>query len=229
MQSSTLSAILFLDLFLGCRMSKRACRFILALVVMIGLAPEATAGMITTIGPVSGPGGTGSVVVDSGSSSAADATLDFTSTGSLQIPLTVNGSGPYLIHTNVGAPPSLGIINNTGVPWTNLLFQVAGSASPDANAVGFDNPEFFSNPSFGTSYILLDDGTVPVGATLNVELGFVTASAGQVMLTYTPNAVPEPSSVVLLGLAILVGLVVSCRARGGFANSPVGASECSHG
>src|SRR5437879_4685746 len=159
-------------------MRKRSWRSLMALVLLVGLVPAVQAGNITSIGPVSGPGGTGSAVIDSDTSSAADVTLDFTSVAPLVIPLTVDGAGGYLIHTHVGSGPSLGIINDTGVPWTSFLFQVSGSAGPSANAIGFDNPQYFANGVIKPGYLSLNQGTVPACATLNIELAFLTNQRG---------------------------------------------------
>jgi hypothetical protein len=185
-----------------------------ALTILIALAPAAEAGDITSIGPVSGPGGTGSAVIDSQTSSAADVTLDFTSAAPLFVPVVVDDAGGYLIHTSAGSGPSLGIINDTGVPWTNFLFQVSGPPGTGPNAIEFGSPTYFtsSGPS-PPGDIYMSGGTVPVGATFNVTLGFGTSQAADVLLTYTPNAViPEPSSLVLLGLAV-VGIPVVFRRR----------------
>ena len=141
-------------------MFKRICLSLTALVVLVGLVPVANAGDITQIGPVSGPGGTGTAVIDSQTSSAADVSLNFTSVAPLMIPLTVDSAGGYLIHTSAGTG---GIVNNTGVPWTTLLFQVSGPPGTGANTVGFDNPQYFAQADIKPGYILLFDGTVPVG------------------------------------------------------------------
>jgi hypothetical protein len=189
-------------------MLKRTGRGALALVLLIGVAPWARAGNITSITTPSGPGGTGTAVIDGQTSSAADVSLNFTSVAPIQITLDVDGAGGYLIHTNGSTG---GILNNTGVPWTSLLFQVSGPEGTGANTIGFDNPQYFAQGLIKPGFILLYDGTVPVGAQYNIDLGFATSQAGEITLTYTPNAVPEPSSLALLGVAAVAGLIVHRR------------------
>jgi hypothetical protein len=188
-------------------MSKRNRRWIMPLVLLIGISPAVKSQDITQIGPVTGPGGTGTAVIDSQTPSAADVSLTFTSVDTLTIPLTVDGPGGYLIHTSAGTG---GIVNDTGVPWTSLLFEVSGPPGTGANTVGFDNPQYFAQADIKPGFILLFDGTVPVGAQYNIDLGFVTTQAGDIKLTYIPNAtgLPEPSSLAMLATAALVGAIV---------------------
>ena len=202
-------------------MQKRFYGGLTALVVLTGLAPAAGAQDITSITTPSGPGGTGTAVIDSVTSSAADVSLDFTSVAPISFTLDVDGPGGYLIHTSAGTG---GILNNTGVPWTSLLWEVSGPAGTGANTVGFDNPQYFANADIKPGYILLDEGTVPVGAQYNIDLGFATTQAGEITLTYIPNglAVPEPSSLVMLGLGAIGGAIMYRRHRRSRRAAPVG-------
>jgi hypothetical protein len=204
-------------------MLKRCCWSALAIVLLIG-SPRATiAGNITFIDTPSGTGGTGTAAIDGQTPSAADVSLIFTSVAPISITLGVDGAGGYLIHTSAG---SGGILNDTGVPWTSLLFQVSGPAGTGANTIGFDNPQYLAQGTIKPGYILLFDGTVPVGAQYNIDLGFATAQAGTITLTYTPNGfapVPEPSSLVLLSLGVVVSPFVVRRFRSlGFERFEVG-------
>src|SRR5580704_345906 len=60
-------------------MFKRFIGSTMALVLLFGLSQGAVAGNITFIDPPSGPGGTGTAVIDSQTPSAADVSLNFTS------------------------------------------------------------------------------------------------------------------------------------------------------
>ncbi len=182
-------------------------RIVMASVLLIGAVPKAGTGSITSIHPPHGPGGTGTALIDPQTSSAADISLNFTAVAPISITLEVDGAGGYLMHTNTA---SGGILNNTGVPWTSLLFEVAGPAGTMANTIGLLNPLYLPDHTFLGNEILLFGGTVPVGAQFNIDLGFATTQAGQVTVTYIPNfVVPEPCSIALLGIAV-VGAAPIC-------------------
>jgi hypothetical protein len=189
-------------------MLKRTLGSLMAPTLLVVLASAAGAQDITSITTPTGPGGTGTAVIDPVTPSAADVSLNFTAVAPISFKLDVDGPGGYLIHTSAGTG---GILNNTGVPWTSLLWEVSGPPGTGANTVGFDNPQYFANADIKPGYILLDQGTVPVGAQYNIDLGFATTQAGEITLTYLPNgtAVPEPSSLVLLALAVLIGATVA--------------------
>jgi hypothetical protein len=196
-------------------MPKRIFGSLSALILLIGVAPAVWAGNIISIGTPDGPGGSGSAVIDSQIHSAADVILNFTSVAPISFTLVTDGPNAGLIHTS-SAPgtPQVGmILNNTGVPWTSLLFHVSGP-NAHAAAIGHHIPDYFAKGTFRNRYILLDHGTVPAGAQYEIDLGFISTQAGEFTVTYTPNAtIPEPSSLILLGTAFVGVPIVYWRRR----------------
>jgi hypothetical protein len=63
-------------------------------------------------------------------------------------------------------------------------------------------------PNSPNGEIVLVGGPLPPGDTFNVIYGVGTPAAMTVDVTFTPLSVPEPSSLVLLGVATTVGAIV---------------------
>ncbi len=144
----------------------------LAVVLLLGVSRGATAGSITfiEIDRYFSPGNTGTAMIDPETPSAADVSLNFTTPDTLLIHLGVDGAGEYLIHTN---GVTGGIANNTHLPWTSLIWEVAGPPGTVPDTIGFDDPQYFvngvinnprclANGEIEPGYIVLDQGTVPV-------------------------------------------------------------------
>lgn len=144
------------------------------MVLLLGVSRGATAGSITfiEIDRYFSPGNTGTAMIDPETPSAADVSLNFTTPDTLLIHLGVDGAGEYLIHTN---GVTGGIANNTHLPWTSLIWEVAGPPGTVPDTIGFDDPQYFvngvinnprclANGEIEPGYIVLDQGTVPVGA-----------------------------------------------------------------
>jgi hypothetical protein len=192
-------------------MLKRTCGGLFALALLIGLAPSAGAqNTITSVTQPTGPGGTGATQIDNqytqyGIYGLLDVDLTFTSLAPISFSFDVTQAGGYSLHTSPGFNPNFttGITNDTGVDWTSFVFSVDTSQGAGPNGLQLGND--FTSGVIGLSTITLSDGIVPPGGTFGAFFGVGTPSAQTVTVTFTPQSVPEPSSLVLLGLAALCG------------------------
>jgi hypothetical protein len=197
-------------------MLKHSCLRMSALVLLIGLAPAARAGAITSVTQPSGPGGTGTTAIDTqyenyGIYSLLDVNLIFTSVQPISFSFDVDDAGGYTLHADSGFNPGVptGIVNDTGQAWTGFVFSVDTSLGAGPNGLEVFN--YFNSGVIGSSAIVLGDGIVPPGGALDVIFGVGTPAAMQVNVTFTPLSVPEPSSIVTLGLAVIGGATVYRR------------------
>ncbi len=196
-------------------MLKRICRIGMATVVLVGLGSGARAqNVITSVTQPSGPGGTGATAIDNqytdqGITGLLDVDLTFTKVAPISFSFDVDSAGGYTLHANSGFNPDFttGIVNDTGQAWTGFIFSVDTSLGAGPN--GLQAPAGFSPlPNSPNGEIVLVGGPLPSGDTFNVIYGVGTPAAMTVNVTFTPLSVPEPSSVVLLGMAATVGAIV---------------------
>jgi hypothetical protein len=195
-------------------MLKRYCRRIMAMGLLIGVSSAAMGQDIISVTQPSGPGGTGITAIDTqfenqGITGLLDVGLNFTSVAPISFSFEVDGPGGYTLHAESGFNPTVmtGIVNDTGQAWDGFIFSVDTSLGAGPNGLEIFN--YFNSGVFSSSAITLSDGIVPPGATLDVIFGVGTPAAMDVSVTFTPlSAVPEPSSVVMLGLAVTGGAIV---------------------
>ncbi len=201
-------------------MLKRICRIGMATVVLVGLASGARAqNTIDSVTQPSGLGGTGATAIDNqytdqGIYGLLDVELTFTKIAPISFSFDVNSAGGFTLHADSGFNPDFttGIVNDTGQAWGGFIFSVDTSMGAGPN--GLEAPPGFSpmpNPPIGE--IVLLGGPLLPGDTFNPIYGVGTPGAMTVNVTFTPLAVPEPSSVVLLGVAATVGAIVIYRRR----------------
>lgn len=119
---------------------------------------------------------------------------------------TAGLSGPTYDFTGEEESP-LGLTNGDGFFWASDVLSedlTFNFATLGAAPIGFENGGDNNLTDSGTSYFIRSTGIAPAGVPLN-HLGIAASS-----VTVSSEAVPEPSSALLLGLSAL-GMIVRRR------------------
>jgi hypothetical protein len=145
----------------------------------------------------SGPGGTGSDGLTSGT--LTEPRLTYTSIDFIDVTITVDSAGSYLINE---APLSGDVFNNTGQTW--VAFDLSLQASSVGSFVmNWANNDFATVTQSPTD-ILFSNGSIADNGHFDPYGSFSTPSAGTFTIRETPmTAVPEPSSIGAMALAAL--------------------------
>ena len=187
-----------------------------AALALVLLSHATTARADITGGTITGPGGVNSPIGIFGGT-LAEPSLTYTSVDYLDVSITVDGAGTYLISET----PAFGaLFNSTGVAWSGFTWElisgppaafVYNPASPTFSGIDFSST--FANATGSPTSALFTGGTLPSSSGFQPAIDITVAGPGTFVIRETPIAVPEPSSLVLLGFgaAAIVGL--GCRSR----------------
>jgi hypothetical protein len=167
----------------------------------------AAAGFVT-ISPTgsTGPGGTITFSeIGPFDTTSANVNTDFTSLSFIPIAATVSDSSPVSIYgTNV---------NDTGATWTQFTVTVvSGSAFfQDPNNPFDPYSTYTDNPNWSVSLVnngqtaIFSGGLISAGDSLDTFLGIVVTNPSQPFtIDLTASAVPEPSSMFLAAIGVMV-------------------------
>ena len=214
-----------------------------------GFAGAASAGVITSVGTFSLPGfSTGSLGVSAPASPNND-NIAAASPNTITYSIFFNAGGlgnadlEFLVANSGGTTeyramhPLIGVVNNTGQPWTGFRFQLGFGVGPsfvsstDLDALDFDTPDRDPTPS-STVFTTLSHqndtlewtgGIVPSVGPVRFDLALDVPDnlpnvngSSRFTLRLTPlvqaTAVPEPTTASLL-LAALAGMAGAVRRR----------------
>jgi len=158
---------------------------------------------------VSGPGGIG---FDGGSfANVTEPVLQYSSMNYLDVIVTVDSAGIY----DVNEAPGLGGISNfTGQAWAG--FQII-NLTPEFGSLALDWSYYtspFNSITNSTTLVVASGGIVPSGTGMAMFGGYITNGPGTFILREIPLAVPEPSTITLLGTAgLMLGACALRRKR----------------
>jgi hypothetical protein len=189
-------------------------RAAMVLALTMSLPGASYGGHFTSPVTVGGPGGTGTSSLNTAQS--AKITKIFTSINSIDISFTAaadaaNDLTPYDFQET--------ITNMTGLTWTD--FEVRIIMAPAGTVIG----NTLANTPLGPGVISPDGqvetfsggGTVPSGSTFDsfgIDIQPPAGASGTYILQETPS-IPEPASLVLFGLGLLIVLAFGLYQRGG--------------
>jgi len=194
-------------------------------VFAIGCVGYAHAGI--TLITFTGPGGSGFADFSQGNHTNAIFDIDYSALAHENIAVTVNGAGTYTLHAS---PPDFYVLNVSHESWKAFTISTSSNAIltgasevPDPNTKP-KAADHFANIStnsrqiafFGGPGVIWDSSNPNQNSlTFFPSFTFTTSSAGTFDFVATPhlNAVPEPSSIVLVGTAVSIGLVAIYRSR----------------
>jgi hypothetical protein len=196
-----------------------------ASLIAASMLPTSARAAFTNMTGVSGPGGNGFL----GNSPTIDSVyLQFTSIKPLTASLGVDGAsfvGTVLEGGSIvinGTPENGGsVLNTTGTSWTSFSIQISGiSGATIIPGSAVEQSGFLPNVAEDSTdtKITFSGGSVANNASLKIgfQVSVPSSAVGNLLLTETPNlvlvSVPEPSSVVLVGLGLL-GSLAYARSR----------------
>jgi hypothetical protein len=133
---------------------------------------------------------------------------NFTATAPINFAITVNGAGNF----DLGYPVDQ-VTNSTGHAWPTFTMNLLGApAGSTMNQFSFDTGVFsggtYTPPFPNATSLKLAGGTgVLNGHNADLSVGFNIVSAASFNVTFTPPSVPEPSSSVLMTIAVALSLL----------------------
>jgi hypothetical protein len=206
-------------------MHARWWNIVLLTIILLGLESlsAAWAAIITTPAPmVSGPGGTGTAMVNSSDPNFLDVLKTYTSNERLDVTFTVDSAGGYGLQEFIG--------NDTGLTWSGFQYDLLVAPAGSEFVVALDLSGHFAIPVPNngppiTSFTFLA-GAVASGDDFTPIIGFEITGPGEITIRQTPlaAAIPEPATALLLTTGVL-GLLgygwLRSRVGRGHAASPV--------
>lgn len=176
--------------------------------LVLGFPSIVSAAVVTAI--VSGPGGGGTAVsLSPFIANISYQKITFTSIDYIDISLTVDSAGTYNFHqypsTVVATVYGANTKNLTGTDWGKLqIFNLDADASSITNVqtIGSVQNITFDNDS---ALIYGSPVVVPANGSLGVNIQLTVNGAGTYTLREIPVAVPEATTLALVGESLLLG------------------------